>query len=127
MDASYAAGLFDGEGCVYADKTLRYIRGQIGMYTKEPLVILREDWGGSLHRRKADGCWLWVVTGAKLKSFLEAIKPYSLVKASPSEATETWFQTMYGPGRYLDDLGRKVRGMVRRKLQHLKREAYDAR
>lgn len=84
---AYAAGLFDGEGCVMITKTLNghySAVAKVAMTTKEPLFLLQELFGGSIAVRPVKGRrklqWDWSVYGRELERFLEAILPSLLVK-----------------------------------------------
>lgn len=94
LDA-YAAGLVDGEGCVYVTSSARKGGNQrsysaiveIGMSVKALglLRIMKREYGGSIKlARPATERWseahAWVVTGVKAEAMLIRILPHLLLK-----------------------------------------------
>lgn len=92
LDLAWAAGFFDGEGCVRIQKesvqrrlNLHYLLQVIVVNTDPaPLDALSEWFGGNVHRRdRTDGhktLWWWELGSAAAERFLRAIRPYSIVK-----------------------------------------------
>ena len=84
-ELAYFAGFFDGEGCVAA-----YRRKYVVSLTNcdvRPLVRARELWGGFISRQTVESrkfalrdLWRWQIYGQKSRAFLEAIRPFSLLK-----------------------------------------------
>lgn len=82
----YAAGLFDGEGCVYLGHSLSRGRPQwwmtavIKMADREPLELLQARWGGRLYdhsakpNRKRQTSWR--IMSRQAAAFLSAIEPH---------------------------------------------------
>lgn len=73
---SYAAGFFDGEGCVI------YHRGKypticITQNDTEPLDYIRIHFGGTVHTRSNQKSHDLKIFGDKAIMFARAIKPYS--------------------------------------------------
>ncbi len=97
--SAWAAGFFDGEGCIiiykdrrkYKDKVYDYYRLIIdcAQIVKDPLVLLQNNWGGSLSHISASSnpqpIWKWRVCGENAKPFLEDILCYTTVKTSQIE------------------------------------------
>jgi hypothetical protein len=93
---AYAAGLFDGEGCVIIDKPRRG-KGHTLMVTlamREPIAVtwLQERWPGSLcpaiRRPKAGEpftLWYWRRYTSAAAAFLSDILPYLLVKQAQAK------------------------------------------
>lgn len=86
---AYAAGLFDGEGCVYiaAKGKWHYPRTDIGMTMKgKPLLeMMAKKYGGKLRRyRKAtdkwEEAWTWTLLNRDTERFLRAIQPHLVIK-----------------------------------------------
>jgi hypothetical protein len=116
-DKAYAAGLFDGEGCVELfmrptgrnkagnlDNSIRCALSVSGT-DQRPLQWLLETFGGYIQEHthaertgnRPSGRWL--VTSAKADVFAEAIHPYLKVK---QEQIEIWMQVrtmVYSRGR----------------------------
>lgn len=85
----WAAGFFDGEGCVgvYRRKrtagwTETFVTAQVAQKIKAPITILHERFGGclSLARRATGAFWYLRWNGTAATRFLLAIQPHSLVK-----------------------------------------------
>lgn len=86
----YWAGLFDGEGCVIPEKYFskthseKFIVGvKVALVQKERMVLylLQKKFGGFIHIRK-NGIGQWGCGKAiEVIAFLEAIKPYAIIKA----------------------------------------------
>jgi len=88
---AWAAGFFDGEGCVHAGiedgpRGLRtHLMVVVAQVVPAPLVALQARWGGSLrdqprrnprHRHQ----WRWLLVGKNSGPFLAEILPYLRVK-----------------------------------------------
>lgn len=87
----YAAGLIDGEGCIYIAQDKRkdwmYPRVDVGMTEKatDLLARLSREFGGTVRMtRKATGRWeaamCWTLTGPKAISLLRRVSPYLRLK-----------------------------------------------
>lgn len=95
VSPEYWAGLFDGEGCVYISKNNRTnsVRGQfqvcveVRMTSEEPIRLLKDEFGGTVCVKpaKPDKNWResfsWAVRSLKAKTFLERIRPFTVVKS----------------------------------------------
>jgi hypothetical protein len=91
MDVLYAAGLFEGEGCINIQASKRS-RGRvwyallcvIKMGDLEPIALLRERWGGSIHHYDHAGVlghramYQWQITAREAAAFLREIRPHLL-------------------------------------------------
>lgn len=88
VESSYAAGYFDGDGCVYISKRrdsrtpsgLAYgLKVQFSQTRSEGLSRLAKRWGGTVF----DSCqyWCWGLTGVRAVQFLQDIYPYSCEKS----------------------------------------------
>jgi hypothetical protein len=80
---AYAAGFFDGEGCITVGMNKREggysrIRVQITQMDIRPLLFIQEQFGGQIVRER--DCWQLHWCGKKALPFLEAIEPYLFVK-----------------------------------------------
>jgi hypothetical protein len=112
-DIAYAAGLFDGEGCVRIRRLRREDRrgGIEHMLLTEicnthlkPIEWLIGHFGGRVYRssyadkRGYKPLWRWTITGARAKPFLELIKPYTKIK-EPQIAVALEFQEGLSHGK----------------------------
>ncbi len=95
---AWAAGFFDGEGCVYGGEGLQ--KGGYRRFTfsvtvsqtrPEPLEALRRAWGGAIHTSaprnpRHQPQWHWGIRGAAAGRFLSDILPYLRVKEDVARA-----------------------------------------
>jgi hypothetical protein len=100
-DIAYAAGLFDGEGCITIakawyrkpDGTRRYyhaLRLTLAMVDKAPVHWLADLFGGSVKphspgNKKYRPQWRWEVRSLKAEKMLNAIYPYLKVKRKQAD------------------------------------------
>jgi len=83
MDASYVAGLFDGEGCIWISEDLIHIQTSVTQKKTEILYLLKAKYGGNVSRYGKQACHKWRVVSIKdTLNFLEDIQPYVIIKAS---------------------------------------------
>lgn len=82
---AYAAGFFDGEGCIsllkrertYKQKTITYfLRVSIGQKDGATLDWMKIAFGGNVFFVKRDGSFMWVLTDVAAYLFLKEITPY---------------------------------------------------
>lgn len=85
-ELAYFAGFFDGEGCV-AIYPKKYVVSLTNTDIR-PLRRAEELWGGYISTQKAStrpgalqDLWRWQIYGHSARPFLEAIRPFSKVKA----------------------------------------------
>jgi hypothetical protein len=95
ISSAYAAGLFDGEGCIQI-RRLKQTLGTgrpgyvltttISMTDTEPLKAMQARFGGSLgnydlrNSLRHKSIWLWTLYGATSVCFLRATMPWLMVK-----------------------------------------------
>lgn len=88
-DIAWAAGFFDGEGCITihlsrrSSRELRQfhqLRTDVVQKSIAPLQKLIEMFGGGIYQRSSGALYTWVLTGADAEAFLTAILPYLIVK-----------------------------------------------
>ncbi len=90
-DSLYAAGFFDGEGCVSVGKVGKktpIYRSQVNVQQTVllPLEWLRDRWGGKIYNSHPPGkrnrvqSWQWVLPEGRQAAFLEDVLPYLKVK-----------------------------------------------
>lgn len=110
-DKAYAAGFFDGEGCVFIAKSrakdcrvgFRYsMRIIIGQDDVRPLQFLRDRWGGSLSARhvRANGkrSHNWVAHSKGAAAFLADVKPFLVLKSAQADVANTFQSRLFQPG-----------------------------
>jgi hypothetical protein len=82
VEKAYAAGFFDGEGCVLIDlprRTKGYaLRVTLAQGSKTVLLRLQAAWGGSLSGK--EGRWRLSLVGTTAGAFLSDIFPFLVVK-----------------------------------------------
>jgi hypothetical protein len=94
---AWAAGFFDGEGCVLvserSNKTVYQLFTTVTQQEPAALHLLKQRFGGNvtpdktatsdsyLRKRGAILVWRWKATSAEAHAFLQAIQPYVVVKA----------------------------------------------
>lgn len=104
ISAQYAAGFFDGEGCVNVS-TLRgkpFIRILVVNTNLEILTKLQQTWGGDVQKNyKSKAHWkqayTWRLQHSACLGFLQDIYPYLVVKKNQAEAAFVFFEVR--PGR----------------------------
>lgn len=89
---AWAAGFFDGEGCVGIARRVRgnfiehLVGVQIGQNTRAALDAICARFGGSICKsRTPSGCYRWRAHGGTAERFLRAIRPYLFVKGDEAD------------------------------------------
>lgn len=86
---AYAAGIIDGEGCIYAkiDSRRTYLNVQVAMCSEPVIKWFGETFGGSvyIHQKRVTPLFAWRLLGAKCAGFLTAIRPYLKEKRRRAE------------------------------------------
>lgn len=102
LSLEYIAGFFDGEGCV----DIRYrtthngrynrfeLRCTISQVYRKPLDMIQEIFGGSISPRRNKAIHYYVVTGGLANKFLEAIRPFLIVKADEADTALDFYKIM---------------------------------
>jgi hypothetical protein len=91
LSAEYAAGFFDGEGCVqlrYSFSVGQYhkqLTATVGQSSLPVLEALQATYGGKIYKRKPayqahKQMWDWKIFTREAVAFFESIRPYLLVK-----------------------------------------------
>ena len=110
-DLAYAAGIIDGEGCIYIDHwkdlrrpgTINYLlRIQVAMVDKEVPYWLEGKFGGTtwlVEKSKYDGSnrknqLVWKISNKQAIDFLSLIKPFIQVKYRQIEIAEEFDKTV---------------------------------
>lgn len=111
---AYAAGLFDGEGCVYIGKTQRSGRRlpcyrmfcKISMTNDNAIKLLHEHWGGHYGVNKANvpknykPLYNWTVPAKKAAKFLLDVLPYLRIKHEQARLALEFQAHMSSSGKY---------------------------
>lgn len=92
VDCAYAAGFFDGEGCVIIDshkqkgRSTYRLTAVVSQDDPSPLYRLRDTWGGSIRPQKPRPggrvSYQWRLSTRQAARFLQDIQQFALVKAA---------------------------------------------
>jgi hypothetical protein len=91
VDAAWASGFFDGEGCVALTRTAKGGFSVVATVTQKhlpPLEKLKSLFGGAVHDKGGNRkgyCHSWATSAALAERFLRAILPYSIEKKEQIE------------------------------------------
>lgn len=119
VDLSYAAGIFDGEGCICLRKVKKHT------ITLDVTVVNTNEWllqwlkfafGGKVYSMDYDArksknwkpCWKWTLTSNKALEFLEMLCPYLRLKKPQAELAITFQKARRGKGYALTEKERAV-------------------
>ncbi len=120
-ELAYAAGLFDGEGCIniYHHRAreegplYEVLRITVAMTSRTTVEWLGATFGGPIHSKpstpKHRELWVWALNAKKAGRFLQLIRPYLKTKA-----TECWLALEYLSQRTL--YGGKRKGLPEEEL-----------
>lgn len=115
-EKAYAAGLFDGEGCIVISHRAQGQRGrvyglrvQVCMSSEPTIQWLSQRFGGSCRPVNAPSrtgrgrkpVWVWAVNSRRAERFLCAIRPYMVTKAAEADVALAFQSrlTLAGVGR----------------------------
>lgn len=124
---AYAAGIFDADGCIGIyeamkhDNRRRYMRIQVMVANNDGTLMrfLKDHFGGSINYRTAK-CMQWRQDSReKVRIFLEAIRPYTIVKTAQIDVGLE-FLSITKHSRDADD--RALRVELRERIALLKKE-----
>jgi hypothetical protein len=117
ITAQYAAGLFDGEGCVavymngrktsYSLQTM--LRQNVNDAVSEVFASLRDKFGGSLMAHPTPSgkrSYNWQLSGQNAANFLEFMLPHLRFKLEQARIALAWYRNKPKPAR--DARGRAV-------------------
>jgi hypothetical protein len=133
IEVAYAAGIFDGEGCIhiapYRKRGRPYHRLMVAVTNTDfPLLDwLHARWGGHLGKplltNRHRPCKIWALSEGYAYPFLNAVYPYLIVKRRQAELA-LQFMNARSPGthgRRPDDAATGRRAELHRQLQALRR------
>lgn len=127
----WAAGFFDGEGCVsLSRKTSRETKSgyryrltlQVSQVKQEPLLVLRDLWGGTLSHHKGinlnqQDYYSWTVEARKAEKALVDILPYLIGKKKQAKLALEFMATF--PGNRKDMANTNVVREAMKSAMHL--------
>ena len=142
LDIAWAAGLFDGEGCVYVAKhkprrgaSEQYIlAAKVAMTHKPTIERFAQLFGGNIlpsqdARANHRPMWVWAIYGRKVHPFLRNILSYAVTKKQEVEigleAAQEWKEQPPGRGVRISPELLVIREGYYRALQEAKRAAHD--
>lgn len=83
LNAAYLAGLFDGEGTVGVYSTNKGTTDNLKLSIANTFVPVLDQikiqYGGNIYKR-AGTCFAWHMDGIKVRTFIETILPYAIIK-----------------------------------------------
>ncbi len=107
-DLAYAAGFFDGEGCIQIQPNytkgrheIMSVRIVIAQNDPAPLHWIAGKFGGRVTRPASWVCWRWDASAAVAMKFLHLVRPFLIVKAKQADLAFAFEKTLYRhrPGR----------------------------
>lgn len=133
---AWAAGFFDGEGCVYGYEDVqrgyrRFTFGvQVAQVKRAPLELLEANWGGSIRSHKKQlpqhqDQWVWAIRGRAAAEFLTDLLPHLQVKDDAVRAAIPCLGRVHRPGdAYTDEevLGRRAAVAILKSLNRRGKE-----
>lgn len=126
---AYAAGLIDGEGCLYLHKTSLGARLQVNMAAKGLSVLrgLEATYGGGVrkHREETErwaAVWSWLLNGADCVKALRTIQPLLMLKGRQAALIIDLYDRLKpGRGRDWEPTKRAEAEAMRLEIQRLNR------
>lgn len=125
-ELAYVTGLFDGEGTIALKKDnvgkghLSYVlRIRIAMTDRKPIDLCARFFGGKVHYRKRSqenqaDLYLWQLDGQRAGHFLEAVRPFLLVKAEEADLGLNFLKEYPHPGKGIRGFGFRKEGVGER-------------
>ena len=108
MDLQYAAGFFDGEGCILIGRTARsdrtteyYLYVNVVNTDRSVLEAFQAQWDGRIYQTKGTHktCWQWNCSRQGAARFLREVRPYLLVKGEQADLGLAYYEeTSCRPG-----------------------------
>ena len=139
VDLAYAAGLFDGEGCIFIHRTTHETRNGlsysytlgvvVSMVDREPVAFMGELFGGSVRGRPVQGTmrrpqYYWRLQGKNALACLLLVRPYLRSKVAQADLGIAFGERMAmvgNPGRARHPLALKEwQEASYRQMRHLK-------
>lgn len=100
MTPEYAAGFFDGEGCVSiganSEDSSMFVRVKVVNTVESVILEFRQLFGGTTHSRGPSKKghktqYIWQAVGIDAQRFLETVQPFTIVKAEQVELALEFF------------------------------------
>lgn len=123
----WAAGFFDGEGCITVDMRRDGKPGSVvacvTQKLRAPLDELQARWGGAVDRKRTrSGCYRWRCSAQQARAFLRAIYPFTLVKRPQIQIAFAYLDTMSPTGAVTPADVLQQRLALRQELSDAKRD-----
>ena len=126
---AYAAGLFDGEGCVQFTRCRSWIHPRILVVNTHRGVLedLQHQFGGDInslrHRRpRWKSSWMWRLNGGAAVRFLDRINPWLVIKARHAHTVFAWNAIRVGSGHRVTDDHREAFALLQERMKWLNRK-----
>jgi hypothetical protein len=123
----WAAGFFDGEGCVgiYPGRQAGRVRWRLCLSVvqkdRRPLDLMRERFGGSISR-KEDDRWVLTFGPGSASAFLREVRPHLRVKADQADVALE-FADRLRAGKATTDEENAARSLLAARCSELKQIA----
>ena len=89
-DLAWAAGFFDGEGCITYRVNTNSLSVRAAQKVRNPLVLLQGWFGGTIVMDKGVEIESWIATGPTALRFLELVGPFLRRKTMHYELVMAW-------------------------------------
>ena len=123
FDIAWAAGFFDGEGCVQAYERGAILETKLTVFNLDPrpLKRLRELFGGTIRPDSRSGWW-WSISGKDSEKFAKAILDHTSSKYDQLELYLELRETVGSRSRVKNEI-RGQRTEIVAEIKRLKRPA----
>ena len=129
ISPQYAAGFFDGEGCINVSSCRKssYIRILVVNTNLEILERFKETWGGDINKNvKGKEHWkqayTWKLSHNAAYVFLKEIYPYLVVKQQQADAAFMFFDSRPGKGKQRTEEAIKIANEAIEKIKKLNKK-----
>jgi len=125
---AYAAGILDGEGSVQVAVSISLgLRVTVGSTNEEVLAFLQAYFGGRVHKgsKATDyhkASWNWMLYMKEARPFLEAVRPYCIIKRMHVLLGLAFLNTAGPPGAPLPPLEEAKRLRITATLRFLNKK-----
>lgn len=132
MQHAWAAGFFDGEGCIYLDKKRQHnsdgvayqLAISITQKSRRPLARMHEMFGGLLRKDEKRGMYHWRLTGPSASNALALMLPHMSLKDEQARLAVEFQNTKYMRGSTrLTSEEIEYRERIFLRLREMKRES----
>lgn len=133
LDAAYAAGLFDGEGCILISRNPSgsyWLQVRVTNTNRDVLEWFKARFGGCIgvqgaargHKR-ARPCWYWSQYSNGAAAFLVEVMPHLIIKRKQAKVAIQFQDRVRGTvgTNHLSDEEKSIRENFKRTLSEMKR------